>query len=319
MAIFDIIPDIHGQIDILTRLLAELGYRQVRSTWRHPNPARSALFLGDFIDRGPHQVPVLELVRRMIDDGSARAVMGNHEFNALCFHAHDPETGSPLRPHSPANMRQHRAFLAELPLGAPQTAEWLDWMSRLPVGLELDHLRIVHACWHDPSMEIARSWIGAEGFTLDTLLEANQKGTPLHGAIDTLLKGPEIDLPSGVAFHDKDGHRRTRSRIAWWQDTARTWAGAVASWPEDQSPPPGDLETAIAAQLAGLSYAGHLRPVFFGHYWLSGALVLQAPNALCLDYSAGRGGPLLAYMFDTETHDPDAGLDLAQVFVCAPD
>lgn len=41
-------------------------------------------------------------------------------------------------------------------------------------------------------------------------------------------------------------------------------------------------------------------PLFFGHYWLTGTPVLQSDHALCVDYSAGKGGPLVAYRFDGE-------------------
>jgi hypothetical protein len=40
--------------------------------------------------------------------------------------------------------------------------------------------------------------------------------------------------------------------------------------------------------------------VFFGHYWLTGTPLLQTPRAACVDYSVGKGGPLVAYRFDGE-------------------
>ena len=36
-------------------------------------------------------------------------------------------------------------------------------------------------------------------------------------------------------------------------------------------------------------------PVFFGHYWLTGQPAPIAGNLACLDYSAGKGGQLVAY------------------------
>ena len=38
----------------------------------------------------------------------------------------------------------------------------------------------------------------------------------------------------------------------------------------------------------------------FGHYWLTGTPSLQSRRAVCVDYSAGNGGPLVAYRFDAE-------------------
>jgi hypothetical protein len=61
-------------------------------------------------------------------------------------------------------------------------------------------------------------------------------------------------------------------------------------------PDPGELPvTAPPAEVQKTIYPEDAKPVFFGHYWLTGAPVLQAQNALCLDYSAGMDGPLLAY------------------------
>jgi hypothetical protein len=47
----------------------------------------------DLLDRGtaPHQA--LETVRSMVDSGTARIVMGNHEFNAISY-----ATETPRRP-----------------------------------------------------------------------------------------------------------------------------------------------------------------------------------------------------------------------------
>ena len=42
--------------------------------------------------------------------------------------------------------------------------------------------------------------------------------------------------------------------------------------------------------------------VFFGHYWLAAEAVRDplASNVACVDYSAGYGGPLVAYRFEGE-------------------
>ena len=76
----DIIGDVHGQFDKLVGLLSYMGYRETAGTWRHPS--RSAVFVGDIIDRGPKQLATIDLVRGMVEAGSAQCVLGNHEFNA---------------------------------------------------------------------------------------------------------------------------------------------------------------------------------------------------------------------------------------------
>ena len=43
-----------------------------------------------------------------------------------------------------------------------------------------------------------------------------------------------------------------------------------------------------------------LTPVLFGHYWMTGAPALMAPNAACLDFSVARKGYLTAYQWSGE-------------------
>src|SRR5271155_4426880 len=103
---YDLIGDIHGHADELEQLLEALDYQRAQGTYRHPE--RKVIFLGDFIDRGPKIRQVLEIVRPMIEEGTALAVMGNHELNALAYHTEDPEVpGEYLRPHIEKNVEQH--------------------------------------------------------------------------------------------------------------------------------------------------------------------------------------------------------------------
>src|ERR1700676_204139 len=99
---YDLIGDIHGHADELIQLLAALGYHKHGGIYSHPE--RKVIFLGDFIDRGPKIREGLEIVRPMVEDGKALAVMGNHELNALAYHMKAPEPpGEYLRRHSDKN------------------------------------------------------------------------------------------------------------------------------------------------------------------------------------------------------------------------
>ncbi|MCB5165500.1 polynucleotide kinase-phosphatase [Streptomyces bambusae] len=71
---FDIIGDIHGCSSELETLLAALGYRD----GVHPE-GRTAVFVGDLVDRGPDSPGVLRRVMDMVDAGTALCVPGNHE------------------------------------------------------------------------------------------------------------------------------------------------------------------------------------------------------------------------------------------------
>lgn len=300
---YDLIGDIHGHAAELRQLLDLLGYREEAGCYRHPG--RQVLFLGDFIDRGPEIREVLQIVRSMVDAGSARAVMGNHEFNAICYATPDPAVqGEFLRRHNAHNVHQHRATVHQF-AGDPGWADWLDWFRGLPLFLDLGPLRCVHACWHPHSLGvIERAYTREGGLTPWFLQQATGNGTPLFHAVETVLKGIEVRLPDGWSYLDKDGHPRRRVRLQWFHSSdQQTWRSYTLSVnPQDMPDTPFP-----AGDFPGLEpYADDAPPVFFGHYWLSpGAVVapsLRSPNAACLDYSVARGGQLVAYRWDGETY-----------------
>ena len=77
---YDLIGDIHGYADELVQLLETLGYQKAQGVYGHPE--RKVIFLGDFIDRGPKIRQVLEIVRPMVEEGNALAVMGRRELKS---------------------------------------------------------------------------------------------------------------------------------------------------------------------------------------------------------------------------------------------
>jgi protein phosphatase len=80
---FDIIGDVHGCGDELVTLLGELGYApDAEGVWRHP-AGRTAVFVGDLVDRGPRIVEVLKLVMAMEKAGTALVVPGNHDMKLM--------------------------------------------------------------------------------------------------------------------------------------------------------------------------------------------------------------------------------------------
>ncbi len=75
---FDIIGDVHGCAAELRSLLTELGWRVGDDGASHPQ-GRTAVFVGDLVDRGPDTPGVLRLVMGMVAAGTALCVSGNHE------------------------------------------------------------------------------------------------------------------------------------------------------------------------------------------------------------------------------------------------
>ena len=211
---YDLIGDIHGHADELVQLLEALGYRTHGTTYAHPDC--KVIFLGDFIDRGPKIRQVLEIVRPMIEEGKALAVMGNHELNAIAFHSEDPKrSGIYLRQRSDKNIRQHCKTMSQL--SSKQLADAIKWFRTLPMWLDLEGLRVVHACWDERAMStITRARQEHGGITTPFLRSACKKGNVLFDAVETVLKGKEAKLPNGDFFTDKYGDVHTEIRIRWY-------------------------------------------------------------------------------------------------------
>ena len=292
---FDIIGDIHGEFDALCRLLEKLGYFQVSGVWQHKS--RKVIFLGDFIDRGPSQRPVLDLVIPMVERGHALAVMGNHEFNALAFHTRTQDGAGWLRSRTDKNIKQHIAFLNEYLGHDEELNRALEFFKSLPLWLDIGDIRVVHACWDDAAMD--RLSCGHSGPTLtDNLLRvASTPDTQEFKDVELLLKGKELALPEGMVFHDKDGNERGEIRVKWWDASASTYRDAYLG-PESARSTIPDIPT-NGDHL--INYPKSAPVVFLGHYWMSGDPHPLSENVACVDYSIAKpGGKLVAYRWNGE-------------------
>ncbi len=295
---YDIIGDVHRHADKLGALLRELGYQNRRGAWRHSS--RTVIFVGDLIDRGPGQLRTLNLVRAMIDAGAARAVMGNHEFNAIAWASADPlcdglHLRTRLGEKGRKNLHQHQAFLAEVGPDSADHQAWIRWFLDLPVWIEEPGLRVIHACWSPKHAALLGQHLRPGARMSPELVEAaSRQGSDLYDAVDTLLKGQEAKLPGGHWFKDKEGHVRHEIRVRWWAADWTTFRGAYIG------PDGADIPEAPLDGCGGLAEPD--RPTFIGHYWLDpqGPFEPLSSRVVCVDYSAARGGPLVAYRFDGE-------------------
>ena len=137
---FDVIGDIHGCATELEELLISLGYLEIGRCFRRSD-GRRVVFLGDYIDRGLEVRRTLEIVRSMVDNGQAYAILGNHELNALRFHQRGPD-GEWMRPHTPSKVSQHQSTLDQIVHPDPISwRKWMDWFAELPLWLEFPEFR----------------------------------------------------------------------------------------------------------------------------------------------------------------------------------
>jgi len=290
----DMIGDIHGHADELEELLAKLGYTKTGGAYTHPD--RKVLFVGDYIDRGPKNKETLEIVKAMVDEGSAIALMGNHEYNAICFHLRDSKGGH-CRPHSIKNIKQHFKTLDQFHHRQKEYDAYIDWFLTLPLFYEAETFRAVHACWVDDNIAYLRERLTDNKLNEELVRESLVPDTPLYNAIDQTLKGKELRLPAGKSFNDKDGNERRDFRIKWWENPDRMTYKSIAVEPIAVLP-----DDPVATETAGLGghYPEDEKRVFFGHYWLKDKPRLYRSNICCLDYSVAKEGVLAAYRYDGE-------------------
>ncbi len=290
----DFIGDIHGHADELKALLKEMGYSTKNGVYSHPE--RKVLFVGDYIDRGPKIKETLEIVRGMVESENAIALMGNHEYNAICFHFQETEGGH-LRHHSIKNILQHYKTLVEFKNNQKEYDNYIDWFMTLPLFYETEHFRAVHASWIPNTINEIKPHLENGALTETTIVDSVKNGTTFNLAIEDTLKGKEIRLPDGKTFEDKDGFIRENLRIKWWEDPANSTFNSISIHPLKNL-----TETLInKSNLTNTEYYGkNEKPVFFGHYWLKGKPVIQRDNICCLDYSVAKKGKLVAYRFNNE-------------------
>ena len=169
-----LVGDIHGRADLLSRLFDLIDADQAASGHEHP----LAVFVGDYIDRGPDSRRVLELLARLDTslaadpeaEGEMLCLMGNHERMLLDF-LDDPLLSGPrwLRNGGVQTLESFglegvpedagaevleaaRDALAEaLEAGRPEGLE--AWLRARPLIAQCGNVAIVHAA-ADPEQPI---------------------------------------------------------------------------------------------------------------------------------------------------------------------
>jgi protein phosphatase len=171
---FDVIGDVHGCYAELVQLLGKLGYEVAGdgSTARHPD-GRTALFVGDLVDRGPDTPAVLRLVMGMAEDRSGLSVAGNHEAKLVrALRGRDVTMGHGLA--------ESLAQLGAAPEGfAAQAATFMDGLLGHVV---LDDGRLVVAHAGLPEAMHGRASAAVRAFALygDTTGETDEYGLPVR-------------------------------------------------------------------------------------------------------------------------------------------
>lgn len=301
---YAIIGDVHGMLEPLEKLLQKLGFRQQQGVYQHTNLI--AIFAGDLVDRGKHQRRVLELVRAMVEHGSAIAIMGNHEYNVISFYSINPLTQRPFAKHNLHNQKQHHAILNDYPLAGEDTAKMISWLKNMPLFLRLDGLRIVHATWSEKMIKRLKYSTNAQGqLNPDAWQTALTEGTYVQIAIRMLLKGAGIPPSKDLKAEQHNTRLRKWYRICWWNKDPSSWMNILCSARDAKV----FADTSLPTQFPFDEHYDEEAPsLFFGHYWFKGTPKPIKRNIACVDYSACKGGRLTAYVWQKADKPNENGL-----------
>ena len=270
---YTVVPDIHADLERLNWSIAQANGSKM-------------IFLGDLIDAGklvkkPDDLGILQRVSQLISNGQASCILGNHELNAILFHRRSSTSNASLRSHKEQNSKQHKSFIGVFGVESSDALFWTAWMlEKLPLWLELDGLRIAHACWSEKAIHIVKKRRPSGHLQLEDLEEVAAKTTEFALAVETITSGPEAKLPVGCSFTDNGGNKREHVRLSWWNAENTTWTKAALSVPDLSQLPNDELPAELTSEI----YSVDATPVLVGHYKMKGIPNLQSPNASSLDY-----------------------------------
>lgn len=287
---YDIVGDIHGEIDAITNLIYHLGYDK---DGNHPSN-RKLIFVGDLVDRGPDSIAVLKLVSNMVNLNNAHCILGNHELNILLSHRREGNGWFfGLAEHDFKSTIAH-----------DDDRLWvLEFLNRLPIAIHSESIRVAHACWDNSDIDALstiKNSIQSEYDQYEASLKEHSKSSGIYSA---------FKKQSREYFHqltDRDCSVPYLEHIAAHNmlDKEFNKFKSITSGPEYKVDTPffaGGRWRMLDRKDWWNSYTDDT-PVVIGHYWRTmnyqpGSLFTNIDplswfgaknNVFCIDYSVGR-------------------------------
>lgn len=272
---YDFIGDVHGRYKELESLLVLAGYKK-DSNGIYFHPQRKAFFLGDFIDKGPQVLKTYRMIKSMIENNYAKAVLGNHELNFIALHTYNKEKA--LRERSLKNLKQ----ISKSKKLIDKKSEVIKFLLTIPVFYEEDNFRAIHACWSEEDITSIKKYLNGSFLSINKMKEIYlDDKSKIFNSLEILLKGKEVNIYP-ESYIDKNGSRRYKSRINWWEDSS-----IFETLPDN---------TKINGENLKIEKYNKKKKVFFGHYTKKGHPYKQSDYALCLDFC--KNGFLAMYRDD---------------------
>ena len=200
---YDIIGDVHGYASLLKKLLLEMGYSKTNGSYSHPT--RKAVFVGDFINRGPEIRKTIRIIRNMVENGHAYAILGNHELNAIIYHIKDKQGKSIISKPSKYFLSLFKT-INEYSSGSLEWREQLKWLRTLPLYLDFGEIRVVHACWSDEAVQTADTLYENGKIKKKVFRKLTKKsGSSVAKCLWMLTKGVNLKMPSDLRVMNNKG------------------------------------------------------------------------------------------------------------------
>jgi len=292
---YDIIGDVHGEAALLKKLLQKMGYEKTNGSYAHPQ--RKAIFLGDFINRGPEIRKTIRIIRAMVEAGNAKAILGNHEINAIIYHLKDKQGSLLVKKPSKYYLSLYKT-INEFSLNSQEWKDILRWMRSLPLSLDFGDIRVVHACWEEQAIKMVNSHYIDGKFSKKVFRKLHKKAdADVTRSIWLLTKGVNLKMPADLHVRNNKGVMPRSFRIEWWEDpSGKTFNGL--SFESKFKLPEYTIPPEILPEV--YPYPKNAPPLFFGHYCRGNGPILIKDNVCCVDSCATGTGTLTAYRWKGE-------------------
>ena len=291
---YDIIGDIHGFAGDLVILLKQLGYREINGVYIHDR--RKAVFVGDFTCRGPETRCTISIIRKMVENETGYAVIGNHELNVIGHFTKNDE-GKAFKSATGSNKKIMDRIKDEYLYEKDQLKDDLKWIRTLPFFLDFATFRVTHAYWSPANKDIIEKHMTKKRLTKKLLRMIFDQDSAFAEAVRHTTRGIEINLPHDLIIKDDRNIRRTNFRIRWWQDPkGKTFKeisyGNKFTLPNYTVPP----EILFPFEV----YPEKAPPVFIGHYCMGTDRMIPSQNVCCVDNCVANAGQLAAYRWNED-------------------
>lgn len=292
---YDIIGDVHGYASLLKKLLLQMGYQKSQNGYFHPS--RKAIFVGDFVNRGPEIRKTIRIVRKMVENGNAMAILGNHEINCIIYYLKDKD-GSPLIKSPGKNFLSLYKTINQFAAYPEEWKSHREWMRELPLFLDLGEIRVVHACWSDSAIASIKN-METEGLSRKNMFRKVHKKTKseISKSVSILTKGIDFKMPGDLKIINNKGVSPRSFRLRWWENSQGKTFEEMSF--ESKFVLPGyEIPQQIVPQ--NDPYTTDAPIVYFGHYCRHEEPYIIKPNICCVDSCVAGTKVLSAYRWNGE-------------------